>query len=267
MKNSLNVSIIQSDIIWENPAQNLSNLSHKIKEISNEVDLIVLQEMFTTGYTLNASTMAETMSGNTIQWMLEKAKEKDALIMGSIIIKESHTGPNEKENYFNRLLVAFPNGEIQYYDKRHLFTYADEDKIFTAGKNRTIINYKGWKLLPLICYDLRFPVWSRNTDEFDVLIYVANWPNTRVSAWDTLLKARAIENLCYVVGANRLGIDANNLEYNGHSAIIDCMGNTILEFNESQKATKSIALDKNHIENSRNKFSFLNDKDEFEIKY
>ncbi len=267
MENVLNVAIIQSDIIWENPTQNLSNLSLKIEEISNEVELIVLQEMFTTGYTLNVGTMAETMSGDSINWMLKIAKEKDALIMGSIIIKETDSGSIGEMNYYNRLLVAFPNGAIQHYDKRHLFSYADEDKIFTSGKKRTIIEYKGWKLLPLICYDLRFPVWSRNTEEFDVLIYMANWPNTRVSAWDTLLKARAIENLCYVVGVNRLGKDANNLEYVGHSAVIDSMGNTILEFVENQEATKTVVLYKNNIGDSRNKFGFLNDKDEFEIKY
>ncbi len=267
MENNLNVAIIQSDIIWENPSLNLSNLSHKIQDIKGKVDLIVLQEMFTTGYTLNASSMAETMTGNTINWMLKIAKEKDALIMGSIIIKESDSELNQNENYYNRLIVAYPGGEIQHYDKRHLFSYADENKIYSAGKKRTIIKYKGWKLFPLICYDLRFPVWSRNTEEFDVLIYIANWPNTRVSAWDTLLKARAIENLCYVVGVNRLGKDANNLEYVGHSTAIDSMGNPVLEFDENQEATKTVVLKKNHIEDSRNNFGFLSDKDEFEIKY
>lgn len=267
MENVLNVSIIQSDIIWENPNQNLINLSDKIEAISNDVDLIVLQEMFTTGYTLNVGSMSETMAGDTVNWMLKKAKDKNALIMGSIIIEELATDKMKNRNYYNRLLVAFPNGEIQHYDKRHLFSYAGENKVFTSGKKRTIIIYKGWKLLPLICYDLRFPVWARNTEEYDVLIYIANWPQTRISAWDTLLKARAIENLCYVVGTNRLGTDGNNLEYIGHSAIFDTMGHTILEFDENQEATKTVVLNKNHIENSRNKFGFLNDKDEFEIRY
>jgi predicted amidohydrolase len=260
MENILNVAIIQSDIIWENPNRNRANFSQKIDEISNEIDLIVLQEMFTTGYTINASAVAESMAGETVKWMLGKAKEKNALLIGSIVIKED-------ENYFNRIIIAFPSGEVQHYDKRHLFSFAGEEKVFTSGNNRIIITYKGWRLLPLICYDLRFPVWARNTDEFDAIIYVASWPSARVSAWDTLLKARAIENLSYVIGANRVGKDGNNLEYVGHSAVIDTFGHTVLEFDESQEATKTVILDKNHIIESRNKFGFLDDKDEFEIKY
>ncbi|MCF6296382.1 MAG: nitrilase family protein [Flavobacteriaceae bacterium] len=265
MENLLKTAIIQSNLVWENPKQNRINFSYKIDAISNDVDLIVLQEMFSTAYTINASAVAEKMTGDTVNWMLEKAKEKNALLIGSIIIEEPSTDKTKNKNYFNRLIAAFPNGKIQHYDKRHLFSFAQEDKIFTSGKNRTVILYKGWKLLPLICYDLRFPVWARNTEEFDVLIYVANWPNTRISAWDILLKARAIENLCYVVGTNRLGKDKNGLEYIGHSAVIDVMGKLILEFDKNQEATKTVILNKKHILDSRNKFSFLNDRDQFKI--
>ena len=265
MKNSLKTAIIQSDLVWENSKQNRINFSHKIDAISSDVDLIVLQEMFSTGYTLNACAVAETMTGDTVKWMLEKAKKKEALLIGSIIIEELSSDKTNNKNYFNRLIIAFPNGKIQYYDKRHLFSYAQEHKVFTSGKNRTIITYKSWKLLPLICYDLRFPVWARNTNDFDAIIYIANWPNTRISAWDTLLKARAIENLCYVIGVNRLGKDQNNLEYIGHSAIIDAMGKTVLEFDENQEAIKTFVLDKKHITDSRNKFGFLKDRDQFKI--
>lgn len=258
MENLLNVAIIQADIIWEDSSQNRVNFSTKIDEISNNVDLIILQEMFTTGYTMNVGDVAETMTGDTVAWMLEKAKQKDALLMGSVIIKENG-------NYFNRIIVAFPSGKLEYYDKRHLFSYAGEDKVFTAGINKNIIKYKGWKLLPLVCYDIRFPIWSRNTDGYDVLIYVASWPSTRVTAWDTLLKARAIENLSYTIGVNRLGEDGNGIKYVGHSAVIDTLGNAILEFDENQEATKTITLNKNHIIESRNKFGFLNDMDQFKI--
>ena len=260
MENFLKAAIIQTDIVWEDSIQNRSNFSKKIDAISNDVDLIVLQEMFTTGYTINASEVAETMEGDTVQWMMEKAKEKSALLMGSVIIEVDN-------RYYNRLIIAFPSGEVEHYDKRHLFSYADEDKIFTPGNKRAIINYKGWKLLPLVCYDLRFPVWARNTEDFDAIIYVASWPSPRVAAWDTLLKARAIENMSYVIGANRMGKDGNNLKYVGHSTVIDALGNVILEFDKNQEATKTVVLDKNHILESRNRFGFLEDKDEFEIKY
>ena len=149
--------------------------------------------------------------------MLDKARKKDCLILGSLLIAEN-------ENFYNRLVVAFPEGEIKYYDKRHLFSYAGEDEVFAQGADRLVFNYKGFTICPLICYDLRFPVWARNTEDIDLLIYVANWPNARMYAWDTLLKARAIENLCYSVGVNRVGVDQNNLAYTGHSAVNNAFG-------------------------------------------
>jgi predicted amidohydrolase len=258
MKDLLKVAIIQTNIIWENSNQNRINFSTKIDAISHDVDLIILQEMFTTGFTNQAQNVFESMDGETVKWMLQKSHEKETLLIGSLIIKEG-------EKFFNRLIVAFPDGELKYYDKRHLFSYAGEDELFTAGNSRLVFDYKGFKICPLVCYDLRFPVWSRNTEDIDILIYVANWPKPRINAWDILLKARAIENLCYVIGVNRQGKDFNNLEYLGHSAVIDAMGNPVLDFEEGQEVTKTIILSKDHIENTRSKFGFLEDKDEFEI--
>jgi omega-amidase len=258
METQLKTAIIQSDLVWEDPNQNRLNFTKKIDAIKAKVDLIILQEMFTTGFTNNAVNFAETMQGETIQWMLKKANEKDSLLLGSIIIEDSG-------KYFNRFIIAFPNGEVQHYDKRHLFSYAGEDRIYSKGSEKLIFEYKGWRILPLVCYDLRFPVWARNCENYDLIIYVANWPKPRIAAWDILLKARAIENLSYVIGVNRIGKDFNGFEYVGHSAIIDAFGQTILEFQEGEEETKTVVLDKNHITNTREKFNFLNDKDDFKI--
>ena len=257
MKKSLNIAILQSDIIWEDPKQNRLNFSKKIEDFK-EVDIIVLQEMFTTGFTTNVEEVFETMGGDTVNWMLKNAAKKKALIVGSIIIKE-------KESFFNRLIVAFPNGKLKFYDKKHLFSYAGEDEVFSSGEVRLTFSYKGFKICPMVCYDLRFPVWSRNTEEIDVLIYVANWPKPRINAWDILLKARAIENLCYVIGVNRLGQDFNKLDYLGHSTAIDPLGKTILQFNEGESGSKTTVLDKAYIEEIRNNFGFLDDADPFKI--
>jgi predicted amidohydrolase len=258
METELKTAIIQSDLVWENSMQNRLHFTKKIDAITEEVDVIILQEMFTTGFTNNAVKVAETMQGETVQWMLQKAREKNALLMGSVIIEE-------KAKFYNRFLVAFPNGEIKHYDKRHLFSYAKEDAIYTKGDKKLVFEYKGWRILPLVCYDLRFPVWARNTENYDLLIYVANWPKPRIAAWDILLKARAIENLSYVIGVNRVGTDFNGFEYIGHSAVFDAFGQTILEFEESEENTKIAVLDKNHVTYTREKFGFLNDKDSFKI--
>ncbi|MCK4561489.1 MAG: amidohydrolase [Flavobacteriaceae bacterium] len=259
MENNLKIALIQTDNIWENIPENLKSLSKKINTIHESVDIIVLPELFSTGFTMSAKPVAESMSGKAIHWMLEKASNKKSLIIGSLIISEN-------KNIYNRLIVAFPNGEIKYYDKRHLFSFAGEEKVFSAGKKKLIFEYKGFKICPLICYDLRFPVWARNTEKIDLLIYIANWPNARISAWDTLLKARAIENLCYVIGVNRVGVDNNKLVYTGHSTVIDALGKIILEFKERQEDIKTTTLQKDQILDTRNKFHFLDDRDVFEIK-
>lgn len=258
MQEQIKIGLIQTDLEWENPDLNRKNLENKIDKFSSDIDLIILPEMFTTGFTMHVESVSETMKGITVKWMLQKAKEKEALLMGSIIIKEQN-------NFYNRFIIAFPSGELKYYNKKHLFTMANEDMVFTAGIEKITFTYKSFKICPLICYDLRFPVWARNTENYDVLIYIANWPNTRIKAWDTLLKARAIENLCYVVGLNRVGVDKNKLLYNGHSAVINALGDTLLQFEDSVEGIKSVNLFKNHIEETRNNLRFLNDKDNFKI--
>src|SRR5690606_35891756 len=196
MKNTLQIALIQTHLVWENPTQNRELLSEKLKTLSEPVDIIVLPEMFTTGFSMHAAKLAETMQGDTVQWMQSIAKQQQVAITGSLIIKEDN-------QFYNRLLFVHPDGNIETYDKRHTFTLAGEDKVYASGTEKKIIHYKGWKLCPLVCYDLRFPVWARNVEAYDVLIYVANWPHVRVHAWDTLLKARAIENMAYCVGVNR----------------------------------------------------------------
>ncbi|MDC1162378.1 amidohydrolase [Tenacibaculum sp.] len=261
----LNISILQSDLTWENPSKNRENFEQKINQISTPVDLIVLPEMFTTGFTMNAEKFAEKMDGKTIKWMQKIANKKNSAITGSVIISESNS-------FFNRLLFVYPSGKIKIYDKRHTFTLAGEDKIYSSGNCKLIIDYKGWKICPLICYDLRFPVWARNTENYDILLYVASWPKLRVNAWDTLLKARAIENMSYVIGVNRVGKDANNYEYSGNSIVLDSLGNNLsspsetINLNNGNELIVSKTLSKNYLMASKNKFRFLEDKDKFIIK-
>ncbi|WP_431133519.1 amidohydrolase [Psychroserpens mesophilus] len=259
MKNELKVALIQSDLAWENPEQNRQNFSAKIASITKPVDLVILPEMFTSGFTMNPNEVAETMTGETISWMKKISEEKNAAITGSLIIKE-------KNNYFNRLIFVHPNGNIDTYDKRHTFTLAGEHKVFTAGKSNILVNYKGWKIKPLVCYDLRFPVWSRNVEDYDLVFYVANWPKVRTHAWDVLLQARAIENMSYCIGINRVGLDANNHEYSGHSAAYDVLGKRKDTIPEDKEAIDIVTLDKKHIETYRNKLGFLNDRDDFNLK-
>jgi len=255
----LEVAIIQSNLVWENPIQNRLDFSRKIREINKKVDLIVLPEMFTTGFTMNPNMIAETMDGNTIEWMQQMASETQAAIMGTIVISEDG-------EFYNRLLFIEPNGELKFYDKRHTFTLAGEHLVYSAGRKHTLVEYRGWKILPLICYDLRFPVWARNTMDYDLLIYVANWPKPRIAAWDALLKARAIENMSYCIGVNRVGMDANNLEYPGHSAVYDLFGNVAGSCNDEKEETIVVTLSKDHLKNYRQKLQFLNDRDKFSLK-
>jgi omega-amidase len=253
----MRVAIIQSSLVWESPSLNRNYFEEKINSITESVDLIVLPEMFSTGFTMNPKGVFETMDGVTISWLQSIAKEKNSAVTGSLIIKEN-------SNFYNRLVFVFPSGEIRFYDKRHLFTLAGEDKIYTAGREKLIVEYKEFKICLLICYDLRFPVFSRNKEDYDVLLYVANWPKTRINAWDALLKARAIENMSYTIGVNRVGIDNNKLEYNGHSQIIDFSGNHLLEPQENEEVYYT-TLHKNNLLDFREKFGFLNDRDSFTV--
>ena len=254
----MQVLLIQAPLVWENPKLNRNYFEERINSISEKADLIVLPEMFTTGFTMNPIAVSETMQGETVLWLQSLAKARNSAITGSVVIEE-------KGNFYNRMLFVFPSGEIQHYDKRHLFTLAGEDKVYTAGTQKLIVEYLGWKICPLVCYDLRFPVFSRNVEEYDLLIYVASWPKVRTAAWDALLKARAIENVSYVVGVNRIGEDASGHNYVGHSQVVDCLGEYVVEPQELE--TIIIAkLDKSKLSEIRQKFAFLNDKDTFEIK-
>ncbi|WP_281297964.1 amidohydrolase [Flavobacterium limnophilum] len=254
----MKIALLQSSLFWENPKVNRNYFEEKINTVTEKIDLIVLPEMFSTGFTMNAEAVFETMDGETIQWLQSLAKAKNSAITGSLVIKENG-------NFYNRLVFVFPSGEIQFYDKRHLFTLAGEDKVYTAGKEKLIVEYKGWKICPLVCYDLRFPVFARNVEDYDVLIYVANWPKARIQAWDILLKARSVENLCYTIGVNRTGFDSNNLEYNGHSQAVDFLGNYALEPQETE-GVFIVELNKEQLLETRKKLGFLGDRDYFELK-
>lgn len=254
----MKIALIQSELFWENTELNIQMFNEKINSIKENIDLIILPEMFTTGFTMNPKIVAETMEGKSIKWMIQKAIELKTAIVGSLVIKE-------KDSFYNRLVFVYPNGELGIYDKRHLFTLAGEEKVYQRNQGaKLIIDYKGWKICPLICYDLRFPVYSRNTENYDLLIYVANWPERRINAWDALLKARAIENMSFTIGVNRTGTDENENVYNGHSQVVDFLGN-YLQPPYSKDEIKIIELNKTDQENTRTKLNFLNDQDEFKL--
>lgn len=252
----MRVSLIQSSLVWEDVPANLSAFEQQIAALAN-TDLIVLPEMFSTGFTMQPNRVAEPMNGPTVNWMKAMAARSGAALCGSVVIEEDG-------KYFNRCLFVCPTGEIVHYDKKHLFTLAGEDKAFTAGTHKLIIEYKGFRICPLICYDLRFPVFSRNMEDYDLLIYVANWPEPRVLAWDTLLKARAIENMSYVAGVNRVGMDGNGHRYVGHSQFFDMLGHPMGESSEEEAAI-TVELDKKALLEARQKFGFLNDRDSFKV--
>ncbi len=259
MKETLSITIIQANLHWEDPIANRKMFSEKIGAILESTNLIILPEMFTTGFTMNASALAETNEGATLEWMREIADSRNTAITGSVIIEDNG-------NYYNRLFFVLPDGSYHSYDKKHTFTLAGEHKTFTAGTEKLILNYRGWSICPLICYDLRFPVWARNTEDYDLLIYVANWPKKRIVAWDSLLKARAIENMSYCVGVNRVGMDDNTHEYVGHSAVYDVLGEQLSEKNNEKEFVQTLELSKEHIDKTRKQLQFLNDRDAFHLK-
>jgi predicted amidohydrolase len=252
----LHITIVQHDIVWENKGANLLAYEEYIQSIQGKKEVVVLPEMFSTGFSMDAAGQAETMDGPTVQWMLSMAATHRCIITGSLIIEEGGL-------YYNRLLWVLPNGQIGTYDKRHLFGYAEEDQYYAPGDKRLIVSVNGWKICPLICYDLRFPVWARNTpsNEYDVLIYVANWPERRSLAWRTLLQARAIENMAYVVGVNRVGVDGKDIPYIGESSVFGPLGEPLWQGKEA--GTHTVILEKSHLEQSRKQFPFINDADKF----
>jgi len=258
MKKDLKIALLQYDLVWENPEENRIDFTNHITAITEEIDLFVLPEMFNTGFTMNAEHHFETMNGDTVTWMQTIATQKNAAICGSIIIKEN-------ENFYNRFLFVYPDGEIKRYDKRHTFTLAGEDRVYKKGNRRELFEFRGWKICPQICYDLRFPVWARNTDDYDLLIYVANWPEIRIAAWDALLKARAIENLSYCIGVNRIGLDGNGHPYCGHSKIVDPMGNVVGDLDDNEQSAIISVLSMEELTDVRTKLNFLEDRDSFAI--
>lgn len=268
MDQELIITIIQTNLTWEDKQANLHMLEQKIFGIKEKTEIVVLPEMFTTGFSMRPELLAETMEGETLQWMKRVASAKKIILTGSLIIKDlSPNAPEEK--FFNRLIWMLPNGHYGVYDKRHRFAFAGEDQNYTAGDKRLIASVKGWKINLQVCYDLRFPVWSRQQSqagepEYDVLIYVANWPEKRITAWKTLVQARAIENQAYVVGVNRTGTDGNDINYSGNSMIVDPLGE-ILYHKKEEEDIFTITLTKGHLQMVREKFPFWKDADHFTI--
>lgn len=257
MSTELRIALLQSPLHWEDPQANRAMFDEKIGSIDGEVDVIVLPEMFTTGFTMSPQNIAVSEGKKTVEWMRRKAEEQNAAIVGSIVFSENN-------GYYNRLFFVTPDSSNTFYDKRHTFTLAGEDKVYERGRTQLVEMYKGFKIMPLICYDLRFPVWSRNSFDYDVLLYVANWPKPRIAAWDTLLRARAIENMAYCIGVNRVGSDASGHEYVGHSAVYDVLGDQ-LAFSRKEE-TLLVTLSKEHIEGNRQRFGFLDDRDAFTLE-
>lgn len=292
---TLTITTIQTNLHWEDKAANLKMLEEKIMGIPDKTEIVVLPEMFNTGFTMRPEQLAETMEGETVSWMKRVAIKKRVVLVGSVaVVNERTEGVNKQTEtvslFTNRLIWMLPNGQYGYYDKRHLFAFAGEDQHYTAGNKRLIASVKGWKINLQVCYDLRFPVWARNRSfaapdaiastaaqddkvisgrlamqpEYDVLIYVANWPERRSHAWKTLLQARAIENQCYVVGVNRVGNDGNNIYHSGDSMIIDPLGE-VLYTKKDEEDIHTITIDKAQLDAVREKLPFLKDGDGFSI--
>jgi len=250
----LNITLIQTALFWNDPDANLEMFDQKLNAIPDHTDLIVLPEMFTTGFSMNAEPLAQDMDGKAVSWLLKKASQKNADITGSMIIRE-------QDKFYNRLIWARPDGTIFCYDKKHLFRYAGEEKVFTPGTEQITVNLSGWKIRPFICYDLRFPLWTRNfNNQFDVAIFIANWPQKRAPHWNVLLKARAIENQCYVAAVNIVGTDGNGLVYHGDSCLIDPLGNDLVE-KSSEETIFNISMSYEYLTDYRKSFPAWMDAD------
>lgn len=259
MMTMMQLALVQFSPVWENKAQNLAYVSQQINALSDEVDLVVLPEMFSTGFTMQPALVAEPEKGVTFQTLQDLAVQKQVAITASWVVED-------KGLYYNRLFFIYPDGQYTTYNKRHLFTLAGEEKVYHPGEEQCIVRYKEWNICLLICYDLRFPVFSRiENSNYDLLVYVASWPDKRIYAWDALLKARAIENMSYVVGVNRCGVDAQELIYSGHSQVLDCFGQPISEKLTEEKV-QTVTLHKDSLEKARTKFGFLRDADAFTLQ-
>jgi predicted amidohydrolase len=257
MNSHLRVTLVQTELAWQDPAANRRNLATHFRGLAGHTDLVVLPEMFSTGFSMDAETLAEDMAGPTIGWMREEAAALGCVVTGSLIVRD--TG-----RCFNRLVWARPDGSLEHYDKRHLFRMAGEQRHYAAGERRLVVEVKGWRVCPMVCYDLRFPVWSRSRDDYDALLYVANWPQRRAHAWTTLLKARAIENLCYVVGVNRVGGDGNGATYGGDSMALDFLGQPLSSEGGGERVETAV-LDLESLRAYRQSFPTQLDADRFEL--
>lgn len=259
----LTITLLQTALHWEDKTANLHMLAARIRSLREPTHVVLLPEMFSTGFSMNPGQLAETMDGPTVGWMKTLAREKKVIIGGSLIVEESG-------QFYNRFVWMLPNGQLGFYDKRHLFAFAEEDKHYTAGSRRLVASVNGWKINLMVCYDLRFPVWSRQqfaadgSFEYDVLVYVANWPGKRSLAWKTLLQARAIENQCYVVGVNRIGADGKGIHHSGDSMVVDPLG-AILYHKYEEEDIATVTLSREHLDSVREKFPFWKDADRFDI--
>ncbi|MFA8449673.1 MAG: amidohydrolase [Bacteroidales bacterium] len=263
-KDNLRISLVQAHLVWENPEKNFDNFDKELSPLQGKTDLIILPEMFNTGFSVHPSDIAESMDGPSVNYLKKKSVELNAAIIASIIIEE-------EAKYYNRLIYATPDGVIEYYDKKHLFRMGGEHHRFEAGTDTLVVKCKGWKIMPLICYDLRFPVWARNyykeeQYKYDLLVYIANWPAPRSTPWKTLLQARAIENQCFVAGVNRVGEDGNNLQYSGDSALIDAKGNVISSIKPHEVKIETIVVRLEELTDFRKKFHLGLDWDSFTIE-
>jgi len=256
----MRITIIQYDISWEDKQSNLNYLEKIVSPLSGKTDLIILPEMFNTGFSMNPDKLCENPDSKTLSWMKNLAEEGKFAVCGSYIVKEAGKA-------FNRFVFVASDGETTNYDKRHLFSMGNEDKFFSKGKKRVIFSYRGFRIMPIICYDLRFPVWSRNRNDYDLLICVANWPESRREVWNTLLKARAIENQCYVAGANRVGTDGTGIKYSGDSAILNPRGETFQEGITNTEFVITADLSLSELNAFREKFPAWKDADNFLIEY
>ncbi len=259
MMHPLKISIVQTDIAWENKQENLRMLREKLHALRGTTEIVVLPEMFSTGFTMKSRELAEPVSGITVRILKELAADFQLALCGSFIC-------SERSNYYNRAFFITPEGEEFYYDKRHLFRMGNEAEYFSSGNNKLIISYRGWNICLLVCYDLRFPVWSRNVNnEYDLLIYMASWPQARRLAWDTLLCARALENMCYVCGVNRIGVDGNKLIYNGGSVVFSAKGEVLASVPDGEEGIETVSLSLISLQQLRDKFPVWKDADAFRL--
>jgi omega-amidase len=254
----MNVSVIQPETEWENKASNFGKLDGLMSPLRNRTDIVILPEMFNTGFTMDPGRFSEMPAGETLTWMMRAAIAGNFGVCGSYMVED-------RGKFFNRWVFVSPLEEIWYYDKRHLFSMGDEDKFFSAGKSRLVFTFRNVRISPFICYDLRFPVWSRNRNEYDLAVYSANWPEVRIDVWNTLLRARAIENQCFVAGSNRIGTDPNGISYCGESAIIGPRGEIIVSGGTNKECSVSAELSMSELAEFRIKFPVLEDADNFAI--